>query len=298
MTIFLLLPLFIHTVRIYAQESVSIDQQQGYGNLRECAEDCFASGISPAWAISKELSCDPHDPVNKCFCRADLQPQAERYVSSCVSSACSNTIDVSSAVSVYTAYCASAGYTRPKETQVSTTTGAFTVTVALATVTVERTVAPGAALHLAPVLSIPGYLAICILLAPMLGAALFTRYHLDSNPPSNTDVPNATETASPNSPSNPSDSSPSRTDQGGQQETQTPPATPADDDKDSGGKKLGAGEIVGIVVGVCSLLVAVITLIINWKTLKTSLANRRNKQSSVPVAYPVQVYPVEQDRRW
>ncbi|KAK2811622.1 hypothetical protein FQN50_001964 [Emmonsiellopsis sp. PD_5] len=241
MAIFLLLPLFIHTAGIYAQ-TVSIDQQQGYGDLRECAEDCFAAGISPAWSISKELDCDPHDPIDKCFCRADLQSQAERYVSSCVSASCSNTLDVSSAVSIYTAYCTSAGYTKPKETQVSTTA--------------------------------------------------------DSNLPSKTDVPNATETANPNSPSNPGDSSPSRTSPGGQQETQTAPATPPDDNKDSGGKKLDAGEIVGIVVGVCSLLVAVVTLIINWKTLKTSLANRRNKPSSVPVAYPVQMYPVQHDRRW
>jgi hypothetical protein len=72
-----------------------------WDELRGCAQNCLnpsnGDGLSP-------LGCS----LNDCFCRADIVPQAVSIVSSCASSGCSDTNDVSSATSFYEAYCSSA----------------------------------------------------------------------------------------------------------------------------------------------------------------------------------------------
>ncbi len=89
----------------------SIDSFSEYGRQRLCARPCFFSDdVFYYDNLGRFLSCD--DPPgtagsqNGCFCRADQQPVAVSYLSSCVSSKCGkNTVDANLATSVYLAYC-------------------------------------------------------------------------------------------------------------------------------------------------------------------------------------------------
>jgi hypothetical protein len=75
----------------------------GWNELRSCAQACLSDGPYDALTDSN-LGCS----LNGCFCRVDIIPQAVSIVSTCASTACSDTNDVVSATSFYEAYCASA----------------------------------------------------------------------------------------------------------------------------------------------------------------------------------------------
>lgn len=100
--------------------TVTLTNLPAYQSQRSCAIQCFYIGFSSGGGpdrIADNLDC-PVDPIeNDCFCRADLQDDADAFIQSCVYDYCSkNTIDVSSAVSIYDSYCTAAGYNRAVET--------------------------------------------------------------------------------------------------------------------------------------------------------------------------------------
>lgn len=127
----LLLACFLFTLLgTVSSQSVSITDESAFSSQRRCAQGCMGSSDSGPLFLASELSCaKPYD--NSCFCRSDLQQKAESYLKSCVNSACTNTLDASSAVSIYDAYCTSAGFVKA-----AVTTGMPTSLYTPATVTV------------------------------------------------------------------------------------------------------------------------------------------------------------------
>lgn len=85
------------------QATISIYSVDGFVNQRACASNCFL-----AWngdQIGLKFGCRGSPPQNYCYCREDLQSQAQTHLSTCVKSACSNTVDMNSALSFYNSYC-------------------------------------------------------------------------------------------------------------------------------------------------------------------------------------------------
>lgn len=116
-TTLLLIPALAHT--IFAA-TVTLTNLPAYQSQRSCATRCFYSGFSSGGGpdrLANLLDCDVDPIENDCFCRADLQDDADALLQSCVYDACSkNTIDVTSAVSIYDSYCTAAGFNRAVET--------------------------------------------------------------------------------------------------------------------------------------------------------------------------------------
>ena len=97
-----LLLLFLVTVADAATQSLY--DSPIWKSQRICGRNCFWWANSD-WLAGK-LSCDiPAEEA--CYCRADLQPKAKSILNSCISTECGApyTLDVSSATSIYTAYC-------------------------------------------------------------------------------------------------------------------------------------------------------------------------------------------------
>lgn len=88
---------------------ISIYSRDDFNLQRNCARGCFqcanVSNLDGHDCIAAALSCPA---INNCYCRADLQPAAQSILSVCVSSACKNSIDVASALFIYTDYCLNA----------------------------------------------------------------------------------------------------------------------------------------------------------------------------------------------
>jgi len=92
----------------YANDAtISICSAPGFTGLRDCARSCFDRGA--CGTLANAISCWVNSQaLNSCYCRLDLVPAAESYLSSCVASACSsNPVDIGSAVNLYTSYCSS-----------------------------------------------------------------------------------------------------------------------------------------------------------------------------------------------
>ncbi|KAF2819008.1 hypothetical protein CC86DRAFT_238447, partial [Ophiobolus disseminans] len=113
---------------------VSIHSLLAYSTAKPCAAGClkyigiwdcrFNAGYRD---IGKDLGCGC-SPINACWCSAGLQPSATSYISNCVSTACGKVPnvegDVSSMLSLYGGYCATANVevsSQPAETKAFTT---------------------------------------------------------------------------------------------------------------------------------------------------------------------------------
>lgn len=104
---------------------VTIDQADGFDDMRECAHRCFEGFHDVGYPIAKELSCPTFKVQNDCFCKSDLQADATSYISSCVKAGCSsNTNDIASATKMYEDYCTSNGYTGKAQVTSPPKTGA------------------------------------------------------------------------------------------------------------------------------------------------------------------------------
>ncbi|KAF2676417.1 hypothetical protein K458DRAFT_396991 [Lentithecium fluviatile CBS 122367] len=85
--------------------TVSIWEFEEWGSQRKCARECFQCFNAGAYdCIAAILDWDDRPAYNNCYCRADLQLTASSYLSSCVSKACSNNADLSSAMSIHSTY--------------------------------------------------------------------------------------------------------------------------------------------------------------------------------------------------
>ncbi|KAJ9642400.1 hypothetical protein H2201_004792 [Coniosporium apollinis] len=136
--------IFYFLIRLSASATVTLAELPAYQSQRNCAKYCFfvvSSGQGPPNEVARHLSCAVDPIENDCFCRPDLQAQADSYIKSCVGNACTrNALDISSATQVYNDYCTSAGFQRAEvtastptsDTTIKTTTGA---TQAPATIT-------------------------------------------------------------------------------------------------------------------------------------------------------------------
>ena len=134
-----LLPLLV--VRVLCDGPVTIDQSDAYKQQRKCAFRCFVDFSDVGYPIAMQISCPTFRVQNDCFCRSDLQQEANLYVSSCVDSGCSrNKFDIDLATKIYDDYCTRNGYERPAQVTTPPGTGAYAATItALPTTTVGRT---------------------------------------------------------------------------------------------------------------------------------------------------------------
>jgi hypothetical protein len=100
--------LFFESVKSQISASVSIYYDPTFKAQRACATGCYLCyGVwQPSECLALDIGCGEHNVLNGCFCRTDLQPTAYSILSKCVDSACANTVDVQSALSIYTGYCA------------------------------------------------------------------------------------------------------------------------------------------------------------------------------------------------
>jgi hypothetical protein len=98
-------------------QTVSITNDLDYIALRTCAAYCiYYNYVYSGEYIPKFLGCAHQDDsiyiefYNTCFCNTDYIPQATSFLGSCISSACSDGIDVPAAITVWENYCTTAGY--------------------------------------------------------------------------------------------------------------------------------------------------------------------------------------------
>ncbi|KAF2261934.1 hypothetical protein CC78DRAFT_431451, partial [Lojkania enalia] len=89
---------------------VSILEVESFTLLQNCAQCYFLeSSTVSGFTLRQEISCC-QNPLESCFYRADLQPEAHTYFPKGVYSKClENSINISSAVDVYDGYCATTG---------------------------------------------------------------------------------------------------------------------------------------------------------------------------------------------
>ena len=98
--------LLLIAVQVLADAPVTLGLQDAYQGQRECVFSCFVPT-----EIATNLSCPTAPPMNDCFCRTDLQFQANKHISTCVDVWCSSvSYDVSLATQIYKDYCTSNGY--------------------------------------------------------------------------------------------------------------------------------------------------------------------------------------------
>jgi len=98
-----------------------------WNTLKTCVQDCFIYPNEQATGpdVQYQLGCT----TDGCLCRADTLGQGLEIVSSIALEYCSDYQDVTTAASVLTAYCASAGYTSIIAPTNAAPTGPSTVTV-------------------------------------------------------------------------------------------------------------------------------------------------------------------------
>ncbi|KAH9206147.1 hypothetical protein DL95DRAFT_469887 [Leptodontidium sp. 2 PMI_412] len=100
-------PIFLLNEAVKA-ENLSI----GNGNfqsMRPCAQSCL--GDPSGDDVRTGIGCGTVNGLgqNECYCREDLQPAASSWLSTCVMARCSsNTVDLTSVISLYDNYCATA----------------------------------------------------------------------------------------------------------------------------------------------------------------------------------------------
>jgi hypothetical protein len=136
----LLLLLFVFYAAVNGQsDTVTIADFTSYSDLRPCAaQSCIEWKLAvdlTQYYLASAIGCNTNSaPENNCFCRTDLINSGATWLSSCVSSSCSgDTNDVTSATSIYLAYCSQAGYVpalAPAETTLATIATATNVNAA------------------------------------------------------------------------------------------------------------------------------------------------------------------------
>ena len=136
----LLLLFFVFYAAVNGQrDTVTIVDFTSYSDLRPCAaQSCIEWELESdifRYYLASAIGCNTNSaPENNCFCRTDLISSGAMWLSSCVSSSCSgDTNDVTSATSIYLAYCSQAGYvpaSAPAETTLATIATATNVNAA------------------------------------------------------------------------------------------------------------------------------------------------------------------------
>ncbi|KAF5009955.1 hypothetical protein FDECE_3862 [Fusarium decemcellulare] len=110
-----------------ADATQTIASMDNYKSQRSCATECFWNGdpsnpdaqdvIGIRLQCCPQFDCDDH-VKDSCYCRADLRTSAVAWLSTCVEYRCRNSVDASSAISIYDEYC---GRDLPTNTDATTT---------------------------------------------------------------------------------------------------------------------------------------------------------------------------------
>ncbi|KAI1754530.1 hypothetical protein F4782DRAFT_528451 [Xylaria castorea] len=114
-------------LHLAASETASITQASVFASQRPCAQGCFSYDLGEGPdRLAEGIGCDYRNPPNDCFCRPDLQADADAFLRSCVNRECSqNTQDTNSATSIYDEYCTGAGFLRDTPLMTTSGTGDF-----------------------------------------------------------------------------------------------------------------------------------------------------------------------------
>lgn len=117
---------------------VSIAALPDWKNGHDCMAGClWYNGIyanNPVVGgrdLGHGLDCGGDSAINGCYCRSDTLSTASAYISSCVSSACSNNgvaTEISSAMSIYDGYCATAAQEQSVTSEAAAAAAAATPT--------------------------------------------------------------------------------------------------------------------------------------------------------------------------
>ena len=96
--------------------TVSLAHDNGFLGLRFCAQYCVAG-------LADSIGCLYPD-YNICYCNSNIIPGGSSFISTCVTSHCSESADISTAFAVWTGYCESAGFpmTAPAQATEAATT--------------------------------------------------------------------------------------------------------------------------------------------------------------------------------
>ncbi|KAI1278630.1 hypothetical protein F5Y07DRAFT_360599 [Xylaria sp. FL0933] len=222
-------------------DSVSLAQATAFASQRPCAQSCFGGGVfGDVGELADGIGCAYQNPQNECVCRLDLQPNADEYIASCVSRYCSaNTLDITSAVSIYDAYCTSAGYVR--DTPATRTSDSTT----------SSPPSPSSSSQFQPQqTTFTSQTSSAVSSNSVEGSSSQTD-------PSKTEVPAPTDSASGGS---------SDDGKGNNEESNS----------SGGGNGLGVGDIVGIVIGVLGFIA---TAIGTWFTYKSIMKKKPSRYS-------------------
>jgi hypothetical protein len=124
---FLLLAMLLASLA-RAQDIGTVTQEittyAAYSQQKSCAQSCFQTGgaFCPEDVLGAHIGCARSNVCesiswqarNACYCSSALQIPAQEFLGSCISRACSIadvSVDISSAVSIYSRYCGEKGYT-------------------------------------------------------------------------------------------------------------------------------------------------------------------------------------------
>lgn len=105
-------PQLIFTLDAFSQQQTCV-QSCFTNDLSGCTTDIVGSAIGCAFS-SCTLAENRFGALDSCYCRADLQPAAESFLTSCIKESCTvgdTSLIIASAVSMYGGYCTSRGYT-------------------------------------------------------------------------------------------------------------------------------------------------------------------------------------------
>jgi len=146
-----------HASLVGAQGSavITFNSEPGYAALRVCAQNCI--GYHPGIENVNDFFDCPEPWPNSCYCaygRTDLAASGESFLTSCVSTQCTQgdpSPDASSALAFYLSYCAQNGITLPANGQaVPASTTSVDSTAATVTNVVVTTVTSGSGSGAAP----------------------------------------------------------------------------------------------------------------------------------------------------
>jgi len=94
----------LFAARADADRAIALTTSTAFLVQRNCVQSCiWNNGLND---VPRAISC-PYPGSDACICRPDLIAPATDFLSSCVASACQgNTVDVTSAINLWTTYCA------------------------------------------------------------------------------------------------------------------------------------------------------------------------------------------------
>ncbi|KAL6706651.1 hypothetical protein ACN47E_005193 [Coniothyrium glycines] len=143
MTKLYLIHVILHISVVFAQNpslgtiTQDISTFAVYSQQKNCAISCFKTGgvLCPFDALGHAIGCAQSglcdskgwQARNDCYCSPGLIQTAQEYLEACVSASCSVgdvSVDVSSATSIYSRYCAEKGYVAAAPANVPATTTA------------------------------------------------------------------------------------------------------------------------------------------------------------------------------